>query len=59
METETIDNESKMGIDYELELQRQSWIRRDNENTAFFDSENPTEARICEETERGKYWIDS
>lgn len=50
METETIDNESKIDIDYELELQRQSWIRRDNENTALFDPENPTEAQICEET---------
>jgi hypothetical protein len=37
--------------DYELEWQRQSWIRRDNENTAMFDPENPTEApKIRENT---------
>lgn len=44
METETIDNESKMGIDLELEWQRQSWIHRDNENTVLYDPENPSEA---------------
>lgn len=28
---------------YRLEQQRQSWIRRDNENATIFDREAPTE----------------
>lgn len=44
-----VDNEPKLGIDLELEWQRQSWIRRDNENTALFDPKNPTEAHEIRE----------